>query len=88
MNFSSVKQIFAETVGMLLCSLILLEGADSGPPGKGSAREMEAIQTTISSTVNHIFTATIGVLLCSLISLEGANSGPPGEGSAREMEAT
>ncbi|DBA68573.1 TPA: hypothetical protein ACH3X2_013515 [Trebouxia sp. C0005] len=29
-------------------SLISLEGADSGPPGEGSAREMEATQRTVS----------------------------------------
>lgn len=43
-----VERIFAETVGVLLCSLISLEGADSGPPGEGSAREMEATQRTVS----------------------------------------
>ena len=61
------------------------------PPGEGSARQLEATQTTFSSTcslaANHIFAETVGVLLCSLISLEVADSGPPGDGSAREMEA-
>lgn len=33
---------------LLLCSLISLEGADSGPPGEASAREMEATQRTVS----------------------------------------
>ena len=87
-----VDCIFAETVGGWLCSLISLEGPNSGPPREGSAREMKATQRTVSSTcsssVNHIFVETSGVLLCSLISLEGADSGPPGEGSAREVEAT
>ena len=32
----------------LLRSLISLEGADSGPPGESSAREMEATQRTVS----------------------------------------
>ena len=80
--------IIAETVGVLLCSLISLEGADSGPPGDGSAMETQATQRTVSSTVDLIFPETVGVLLCSLISLQGADSGAPGDGSAREMEAT
>ena len=48
MGSSSVNHIFTETVEVLLCSLISLEGADSGPPGDGSAREMEATQRTVS----------------------------------------
>ena len=84
--------IFAETVGGLLCSLISLEGADSGPPGDGSAREIQATQRTVScmnsSSVDHIFAETVGMLLCSLISLEGADSVPPGDGSAGQMKTT
>ncbi len=50
MSACQVEYLFTETVGVLLCSLISLEGADSGPPEDGSAREMEATQTTVSST--------------------------------------